>query len=129
MKRLLIITVCLTGLSLSDLTGQSWRHNQDIFFGKSNYHTDHFNYKTHHSYAYRNEGVRRHLSRKDSRRLARLEKDLFRTRQKALRDGFISRREIRKIREIQKDISVILAHSYGRNNRHNRKFRYHNTCR
>jgi len=114
MKRSLFTTAIFTLLIYFTSNAQGWRNNTDIYFGQSNYHSDYHSDHYNNNYAYNGSGYykksKRHytLSRRDKKKLYRLEKDLKRARRKAMHDGFITRREKRRINSIKHDIARLL---------------------
>ena len=128
MKRSLIITAMLFLIFGLTSHAQSWRNNTEIHTTHSDQYSN--NDYGHHAngYSYNSNRQHRHrqLSRKDRHKLNRLQKELAIVKRNALYDGYLSRRERRRIQDIKYDIDRIL----GNHNYRNRNIRYNrNGCR
>lgn len=129
MKNVIMFTLAL----LFSMTSQSYaqrghnhnrhyddRHHNDRYYDDRNYHTadcdrgctvDHY-------------ASRQRISKKQRRKLERLYRDLANCRNRAWRDGYISRRERREINELQYRISKIRNGYNYRNSYYSYSYNY-----
>ena len=128
MKRSLYTTAIFFFLLSVSIDAQGWRNNTDIYFGQSNYHSDNYN-NDHYNYDKRSGKRHYTLSRKDKRKLARLQRELKKSRKYAFRDGFLSRRERRRIQSIKEEIGYLLNRNSHVHYTDNSYRRNRNGCR
>jgi len=110
-------------LSLAQRGHRNGHYNDNhTSYRYSNYGNS-YHYNTYDRYANR-------MNKHDRKRLRKLTRRLQERERCAWEDGYVSRRERRRIREVQNDIDDLLSY-YRRNDRYNRSYdrKYRPVCR